>query len=318
MDFTLLLFVLVLATGVAWLAEILYFSPQRERQAKKISQEFDEQVETRSQLRTAEKPSTDNITNRIDTSDNMLHAIEMMKQNTLERTLKRPVWLEYTAGFFPVILLVFVLRSFLFEPFKIPSTSMVPTLQVGDFILVNKFNYGIRLPVVDLKIMDIGQPKRGDVMVFRYPKDPKTNYIKRVIGLPGDKIVYENKRLTINGQAVASKRLEDYFDASKIEYVEQYAEKLGNNPHLIINNPGPPADINRDNNINFPFRENCRYYSGGITCYVPAGHYFVMGDNRDGSADSRYWGFVPDRNIVGRAFFVWMNLSDLKRIGQIK
>lgn len=227
-----------------------------------------------------------------------------------------PWWVEYGASFFPVILAVFLLRSFLVEPFKIPSGSMIPTLQVGDFILVNKYTFGIRLPVLNKKVVEIGTPQRGDVMVFRYPENPTLDYIKRVVGLPGDKIAYQNKRLTINGQEVPLRKTEDYLDKERLYYTPRYIETLGALKHEILIEDDAPTFISQT--TQFPFRDKCHYNSSGVACEVPAGHYFMMGDNRDNSQDSRFWGFVPDENIVGRAFFIWFNFSDLKRIGSFK
>ncbi|MBI2307565.1 MAG: signal peptidase I [Rhodocyclales bacterium] len=229
---------------------------------------------------------------------------------------KDPWWVEYGAGFFPVILIVFVLRSFIVEPFKIPSGSMIPTLLVGDFILVNKYTYGIRLPVINKKVIDLGKPQRGDVMVFRYPEDPSLDYIKRVVGLPGDKVAYQNKRLTINGEPVALSKAADYLHPERLYYSKQYVEKLGEVEHRILNDEDAPSFIN--DAALFPHRENCLYNNAGVICTVPAGHYFMVGDNRDNSRDSRVWGFVPDENIVGKAFFIWFNFSDLGRIGSFK
>lgn len=217
-------------------------------------------------------------------------------------------------GFFPVILVVFVLRSFVVEPFKIPSGSMMPTLLDGDFILVNKFTYGIRLPVLNKKVVDINLPQRGDIMVFRYPVDPSQNYIKRVVGLPGDKVAYQNKRLTINGEAVKVDKLGDY--QHRLQYSELYSEKLGNVEHQILNDTEAHAFISDPSR--FPYAENCIYNQSGVVCTVPAGHYFMIGDNRDNSRDSRYWGFVPEENIVGKAFFIWLNFSSPSRIGSFK
>lgn len=227
-----------------------------------------------------------------------------------------PWWVEYGASFFPVILLVFVLRSFIVEPFKIPSGSMIPTLLVGDFILVNKFTYGIRLPVINKKIIDVGLPQRGDVMVFRYPEDPSLDYIKRVVGIPGDKVAYQNKRLTINGQPVETRRIDDYLQTERLKYSKQFIEKPEGIEHRTLNDDDAPGFIS--DATQFPHRQDCLYNNAGVICTVPAGHYFTMGDNRDNSRDSRFWGFVPEENIVGKAFFIWLNFSDLKRIGSFK
>ncbi|MFZ4536828.1 signal peptidase I [Propionivibrio sp.] len=229
---------------------------------------------------------------------------------------KDPWWVEYGASFFPVILLVFVLRSFIVEPFKIPSGSMIPTLQVGDFILVNKFTYGIRLPVINKKIIGINNPQRGDVMVFRYPEDPSLDYIKRVVGIPGDKVAYQNKRLTINGQPVETRRVDDYLHPERLYYSKQFIENPEGIEHRTLNDEDAPGFIS--DATHFQNRNNCLYNNAGVICTVPAGHYFMMGDNRDNSRDSRYWGFVPEENIVGKAFFIWFNFSDLKRIGSFK
>ncbi|MBK8320934.1 MAG: signal peptidase I [Betaproteobacteria bacterium] len=245
-----------------------------------------------------------------------LYAVDVLKCRKLRaKDAKEPLWVEWGASFFPVILIVFVLRSFLFEPFKIPSGSMIPTLLVGDFILVNKFTYGIRLPVINKKIIDINLPQRGDVMVFRYPEDPSLDYIKRVVGLPGDTVAYQNKRLTINGQVVEVSKVADYLHPERLYYSEQYQAKMGVE-HRLLNDTDAPAFV--PDAARFPYRENCTYNAAGVICKVPTGHYFMMGDNRDNSRDSRAWGFVPEQNIVGKAFFVWLNLSDLSRIGSFK
>ncbi len=228
-----------------------------------------------------------------------------------------PVVVEMARSFFPVILIVFLLRSFLYEPFKIPSESMLPTLQVGDFILVNKFTYGVRLPVLNQKVIDSGSPKRGDVMVFRYPEDPTKDFIKRVIGLPGDRVAYKNKRLAINGKPVdtQSAGTEAKVDATlNLRRFELLRESLDGRVHSINMNPDSPG-VRLDGVRRFPNINNCEYNNEGVECTVPDGHYFMMGDNRDNSDDSRYWGFVPDRNIVGRAVLIWMNFGSFKRVG---
>ncbi len=222
---------------------------------------------------------------------------------TLEALKKEPALVEYGKSFFPVLAIVLVLRSFLVEPFQIPSGSMKPTLEVGDFILVNKFAYGIRLPVLDSKIISIGEPQRGDVMVFRYPGDPSVNYIKRVIGLPGDVLRYtSDKRLYINGQLVEETLVGE--EPGSLGSVQLYREKLGEVEHEIRKETGS-------------YR-----LEGDRQWTVPEGHYFMMGDNRDNSNDSRYWdlpgipaslqGMVPDQNIVGKAFAIWMSWPDPK------
>ena len=229
---------------------------------------------------------------------------------------KQPWWVEYSVSFFPVILIVFLLRSFLVEPFKIPSSSMVPTLLVGDFILVNKFTYGIRLPVANKKVMELGSPRRGDVMVFRYPEDPSLDYIKRVVGLPGDRLEYRNKRLTVNGTQVPVRQIDDYLSKERMQFSRRYLETLNGVEHEILLEEDAPAFVAPSRA--FPHAGNCNYNMNGLACTVPPGHYFAMGDNRDNSSDSRVWGFVPDENIVGKAFFIWLNLNELGRFGSFK
>ena len=226
-----------------------------------------------------------------------------------------PVLIDMARAFFPVIVVVFLIRSFWVEPFKIPSGSMKPTLLVGDFILVNKYTYGIRIPVVNKKVIDVNPIARGDVIVFRYPADPSVDYIKRVIGLPGDRIDYRNKRLSINGEPVSVQNSGFYTDA-ELNYLRlpTYIEKIGEHTHQMMVVPAqPPVELAQVRQ--FAHRENCEYNDEGFSCAVPAGQYFMMGDNRDQSSDSRYWGFVPDDHIKGRAFLVWMNFSDFRRIG---
>ena len=201
---------------------------------------------------------------------------------------REPVLVEYARFLFPVVVIVFLLRGFIAEPFRIPSGSMLPTLEVGDFILVSKSSYGIRLPVLNKKILDFSSPKRGDVIVFRYPEDPSVDYIKRVVGVPGDKITYQNKMIYVNGEPQPQMQIGSY----TVDRYGQFAhlqEILNGSKHDILVNPRIPASDSE--------------YT------IPDGHYFAMGDNRDNSRDSRAWGFVPDENLVGRAFFIWMNWS---------
>jgi signal peptidase I len=295
-NFALILFVLTVVTGVIWFLDVFYFAKQRRAKADAALAAFDAR---QSKLKM----------DGVKASEGGRAALEA-------ELLKQPTWIEYSGSFFPVIALVFFLRSFLYEPFKIPSGSMVPTLLVGDLILVNKFTYGIRLPIINKKIIEISDPQRGDVMVFKYPKDPSLDYIKRVIGVPGDKIVYRNKRLSVNGKEMSYQPLPDYLDEEHLSYSKQYLENLNDVSHRILNDDRVPGYV--ANPEAFPNRELCRYNIEGFACTVPSGHYFMMGDNRDNSLDSRYWGFVSDENIVGKAFFVWMNLGNLSRIGSFK
>lgn len=207
---------------------------------------------------------------------------------------RKPNWIvDFARSFFPVLLAVLVLRAFVVEPFRIPSRSMVPTLLVGDFILVNKFGYGLRLPVTHTKIVDIGEPQRGDVMVFRYPEDPTKDYIKRVIGLPGDTVAYHGTQLFVNGKAVPAEAAGLYTgEGAPAHFMTRLLfEDLPDGPvHPILdieNRPGPQQN----------------------TVKVPPHHYFVMGDNRDNSADSRVWGFVPESALVGQAFMIWLSID---------
>ena len=296
-NFSLLLLILTVVTFGYWLAERLVFAPRRVAAAATL-----EQQDAARRTRLAEKGIT-----KVD--DNVAPAREAL--------LAQPWWLDWTAGLFPVILAVFLLRSFLFEPFKIPSGSMIPTLLIGDLILVNKYHYGVRLPVINKKIIAINDPQRGDVMVFRYPKDTSIDYIKRVVGLPGDEVSFRSQQVYLNGVPVPMTQLPPpgFYDEDLRQYFPEFTEKLGNVEHHILLNPRSQPFYGPEDKISFPFRENCRYSAEGVTCKVPPGHYFMMGDNRDNSQDSRFWGFVPDENIVGKAFWIWMNFSSPKRFG---
>jgi signal peptidase I len=234
------------------------------------------------------------------------YAWYLKQQNVPYDIEKEPLLVEYAHSFFPVVLIVFLLRSFIAEPFRIPSASMMPTLLVGDFILVNKFTYGIRIPVINKKVIELNQPHRGDIVVFRYPKNPEVDYIKRLIGLPHDKISYINKRLTVNGQPIPETSLGIFQGVGQGEDMTGAAlflENLTGVEHQILNRDG--------------------VQSVEFTYTVPEGQYFMMGDNRDNSNDSRYWGTVPDENLVGKAFFIWMSWDwqhkgvDFSRLGTI-
>lgn len=292
-DFALILFVLLVVTGTVWCLDVLWLKNQRRTSAVVAMGAIEPAVAGLDKAEAAR-----------------------LRQEAYDKANRPPWWVEYCTSFFPVILVVFLLRSFLFEPFRIPSGSMLPTLQNGDLILVNKYEYGIRLPVLDRKIIEVGDPQRGDVVVFRYPVDPSIDYIKRVVGVPGDVVQYRDKVLTINGERVETVRTGDYYEPDRSSYVGRYTEVLGNVQHDILLNRQQRQEYMPISN--FPLRDHCEYGGGGVRCTVPAGHYFMMGDNRDNSLDSRYWGFVPDRYIVGRAFMVWMNFSEPSRIGRVK
>jgi len=226
---------------------------------------------------------------------------------------KHPELIEYARSFFPIFLLVLLVRSFVYEPFRIPSGSMMPTLLVGDFILVEKFAYGMRLPVLRTKILETGAPERGDVVVFRFPLDTKVDYIKRLIGLPGDRVAYANKTLYLNGVAQRidiNGTYQPVGSGMRARGSLEGTEALGNLQHSVLINPYAPD-----------FPTSCTVLDG-TEITVPEGHYFVMGDNRDDSNDSRCWGLVPEGNLVGRAKVIWFNfdsklsgLVDWSRIG---
>jgi signal peptidase I len=258
-DFPAIMVLAVLFTGVVWLLDVWWFAPRRQAAAP---------------------GSTAEVANEGNTS---LNEVQQM-------AAKEPILVEYSKSLFPVILAVLLLRSFLVEPFRIPSGSMMPTLLVGDFILVNKYVYGIRLPVLNQKIIDISSPKRGDVVVFRYPKDTSVDYIKRVIGLPGDKIGYHNKQVYVNGEPLP---LEDM--------------KIFEGVGAGVSMSGAVVKQEHINNLTHNILIDNRRPTIEGEFIVPEGRYFAMGDNRDNSNDSRYWGTVPEANLVGKAFMIWMN-----------
>ena len=276
-DFPLILVILVFGSGLIWLLDAVLLAPGRRR----TQEELQGQHPGWEQEGSAEA---------------------LTYQARLAETASEPVLVEYAKSFFPVLLIVFVLRSFLVEPFQIPSSSMVPTLQVGDYILVNKYTYGIRLPVLRTKVLSLNEPQRGDVMVFFPPHMNDTYFIKRVVGLPGDTVSYRNKRLFVNGKALDEEKL-----AVMPEGASRYQvglESLGPANHLFQVDETRPA---RD-----------------FSVQVKPGHYFMMGDNRDNSSDSRIWGQVPEEDIVGKAFAIWMHWDSLlsvpsfSRVGSIE
>ncbi|WP_108649413.1 signal peptidase I [Dongshaea marina] len=236
---------------------------------------------------------------------------EPLSKEQLAQVAPVPGWLENGRSIFPVILVVLILRSFIFEPFQIPSGSMMPTLLPGDFILVQKFAYGLRDPVFHHKFLETGEPKRGDVAVFRYPPNPKIDYIKRIVGLPGDTIIYQNKTLYVKPACHGAKTCpglqqvtKNYIGPSQFSQMgmplERYQEQLGKVTHDILRNPMLPEQ--------YPsyYRQPGQEVGEWV---VPPGHYFAMGDNRDNSADSRYWGFVAEKNLVGKAVAIWISFT---------
>lgn len=296
MNFSLLLLVLSVFTGIMWVLDLMIWKPRRKAEAKAVYEEF-------------------NQANAEAIARNETRVIAL-RDATVKARLRMPWWLDYTAGLFWVILLVFLFRSFAYEPFRIPSGSMLPTLHIGDFILVNKYEYGLRLPVANKKIVTLGSPKRGDVIVFRYPVDPSYDYIKRVVGIPGDVVEYTDKRLFVNGKEMVRTDPVDWVAPDTMRTLTKTTENLDGVLHETA------VDDSRGSGLyGRPYPAAlwvCSYRENGFTCRVPADSYFVMGDNRDNSEDSRYWGIVPDENLVGRAFFIWANFSDFSRIGSFR
>ncbi len=258
-DFSFYLFVGTVVTGVIWALDVFVLAPKRSKVVQANTQ--------------------------------------ISKGVEVSRGGKEPVIVEYAKSFFPVLLVVFLLRGFIVEPFRIPSGSMLPSLYIGDFILVNKFAYGIRIPVINKKIIPLSEPERGDVVVFRYPRDPSLDYIKRIIGLPGDHIAYYNKVLYINGKPMPREFVGQY-DGPGQEHANEYREDLNGVKHEMLLMPARPNSLEGE-------------------YIVPDGMYFAMGDNRDNSNDSRVWGPVPEKNLVGKAFMIWMHWSDGVRWNRI-
>lgn len=273
MDFSLVLLILVAVSGVIWLYDsLLLAAPRRQRfeEFKKLKGLSDHDF---------------------DNSDSKPLSKKLLEQ--VAEIQQEPVAVEYAKSFFPILLFVLVLRGFLFEPFQIPTGSMIPTLKVGDFILVNKFSYGVRLPVIGTKIMDVDDPRRGEIMVFIPPHD-SSFFIKRVVGLPGDHVRYVNKTIYINGEPMDQELVE--FRRDDNPPVIHIQEQLGVVNHDVYIDPSPAFDFAREG-----------YWLKPEGMIVPEGHYFMMGDNRDNSDDSRRWGPVPEENIVGKAFAIWMH-----------
>jgi len=271
LDFASVLLALIAITGAVWLADALIFSRVHGARSSQTS----------------------------------ASARAGRRARALEPAYRRPMAVEYARSFLPVLVLILGVRTCLAEPFKIPSGSMMPTLLVGDYILVNKFSYGVRLPVLNTKVIDVGAPERGDLVVFRPPWAPGEHWIKRVIGLPGDEITYRNKTLYINGEEMTESDASPYLGASEpnriVTNAEVKTEQLGSVAHTIMEFPHQRTD-----------------HEG--TWIVPAGHYFMMGDSRDNSIDSRFKGFVPEENLVGKAFLIWMNFDrgvDFSRLGTV-
>lgn len=260
LDFALILTVAVIVAGVIWGFDLLFLKPRRQALTEATLARL--QAESGGELPAA--------------------TVEAVT----EKQMREPILVEYAHSFFPVLLVVWLLRSFLFEPFTIPSGSMLPTLQVGDYILVNKFAYGLRLPVLGTELVPVGKPQRGDIMVFKYPENPSQNFIKRVIGVPGDHVRVADGRVYVNGKELP--RQATGFDGAE-SWEDYYLEQTGAVRHLIRHEEG---------------RESMGPQGEWV---VPTDSYFMMGDNRDNSRDSRYWGFVPDRLIVGKASYIWMH-----------
>lgn len=276
-DIALLLTVAVLVTGALWGFDVLVLKPRRQARA-------DAAVARLRQGAAGEVP-------------------EETVAELVAREMREPTLVEYAHSFFPVLLVVWVLRSFLAEPFTIPSGSMLPTLQVGDYILVNKYAYGLRLPVLGTEVIPVGKPQRGDIMVFKYPERPSQNFIKRVIGTPGDRVRIRNGRVWVNDVELPREKVA--FPGSE-SWELYYRETSGEVSHLIRHEDGREEGSPQDEWV------------------VPDGHYFMLGDNRDNSRDSRFWGFVPDQAIVGRASLIWMhkepglNLPSFGRNGKVQ
>jgi len=259
LDFSFYLFIGIVVTGVIWLIDAYFLASKR---------------------------------NEVIKADSELVAGVEVSQHA-----KEPMIVEYSKSFFPVLVIVFLLRGFLFEPFRIPSGSMLPSLYIGDFILVNKYAYGFKIPVLNYTIIEMDEPERGDVVVFRYPRDTSLDYIKRIVGLPGDHIAYYNKVLYVNGKPT-NRSFSGQYEGPGQPYANEYEEELGDKNHSLLLMPGRPSNLEGE-------------------YIVPKNAYFVMGDNRDNSNDSRVWGAVPESHLVGKAIMIWMHWSDEMHWGRL-
>lgn len=258
-DFPAILVLVTFVSGLVWAADAMFFSKKRKEPGVDV----------------------EGLISEISGNSNF---------DETKGIAKEPYVVELARSLFPIFLVVLLVRSFIVEPFKIPSNSMMPTLLTGDFILVNKFSYGIRLPVVDTKVIKVGSPVRGDVIVFRYPENPSIDYIKRVVGVPGDYIEYRSKLLYVNSKLMSQEHVSRYIgkgSGTVMTGASLRKESLDSVDHDIL-------VVASNSNYSFEFK-------------VPENEYFVLGDNRDHSRDSRYWGTVPEKNLVGKAFFIWMN-----------
>lgn len=281
----LLLAVVTCISGLYWLAEHCLFKPRR----RELAEFF---VRTMGPRRT-------------EAEYRACRAIVM----------ERPWWLHVSAVF-PLALVLCLLRACVWEPMAAPSSSMSPTLRVGDLALISKYAYGFKLPLLGTRLTDGTPPRRGDVIAFQAPLPPKRNTIKRIVGLPGDEVTYRGKRLWLNGVPVPKHQAGDFYSRRADRHFTLFEEHLGDRRHRIIHDEARQG-MERGS-VDYPLKSNCRYVPDGVTCKVPPGHYFVMADNRDYGQDTRLWGFVPTGNVIGKVFFVWMNFDNLDQIGIVE
>jgi signal peptidase I len=282
-DLEPLLLAATMVSGVYWLAERLVFGPRRHQLADMLVDALSDGRGDRQVCR----------------------AILM----------ERPWWLAW-AGMFPMAVVVLALHSFLLAPFRMPSSAMSPTLRIGDLLMVSKYAYGVRVPLLGTRVGAVTPPQRGDVIVFRYPLRPAEDRVRRVVGLPGEEVAYLDKRLRIDGRLVPAHYTGEFFSQRAGRLFKQFEEQLDAQGHRVILEESRSSRVRGAGD--FAFKENCSYPAEGIVCRVPEGHYFTLGDNRDNAADSRFWGFVPEQEIIGKALFVWMNFEYPDQVGQIR